>query len=120
MRNDNQKRVAELLQISRKISAQHLPIGHSFIPYDLLLQVYLSELNGDQSPLNIKSLLASLPYSDMGVRYHLRRLIEGDWIEIEKDGEDPRMRNVIAKPKTHKRFDLITDHLTKFLNDQSR
>jgi hypothetical protein len=111
--NEQQKNIAEFLHLSREVSAQHLPIGHSFIPFDLLLQVCLHEVRYQDQPLSMKALFASLPYSDMGVRYHLRRLIENEWIVIDKNDMDPRMRSVSATDKTFTQFATIADYLAE-------
>jgi DNA-binding MarR family transcriptional regulator len=118
--NEQQKTVAELLHLARKVSAQHLPIGHSFIPFDLLLQVYLHEVNASSRQLNIKALFAALPYSEMGMRYHLRRLIESDWLVVGKCSNDPRVRLVSATDKTRARFNRVTERLGLFLRHQPR
>ncbi len=108
VKQEERRRTAEFLLHSRAISAEHLPIGHSFIPYDLLLQVYLHAISEMREQLNIKSLFASLPYSDMGMRYHLRRLIDNGWIKIDTNGSDPRMRSVTPTSKTFVKFDAIS------------
>jgi hypothetical protein len=111
VKQEERRRTAEFLLHSRTISAEHLPIGHSFIPYDLLLQIYLHAISEMREQLNIKSLFASLPYSDMGMRYHLRRLIDNGWIKIDTNGSDPRMRSVTPTAKTFVKFDAITIEL---------
>ena len=113
---NNKKSVAEFLKISRTISAEHLPIGHSFIPFDLLLHVYLHHTDAENDPLTMKALLASLPYSDMGVRYHLRRLIDRDWISIGKNPHDLRISSVTATRKTISAFDLIAENMAPHLD----
>ena len=100
---------------SRKTVASHLPIGHSFIPYDLLLQVYSHHIaeHGDQ--LNVKTLFGGLNYSDMGMRYHLSRLLDNNWIKIDRDSTDSRMKSVVPTEKTLARFDAISAELASVL-----
>jgi hypothetical protein len=78
----------------RKKSTEYLPIDHSFIPHDILLLAVQGAL--DQNHHTVKSLFAELPYSDMGLRYHFRRLITNGWLEIDLSQRDLRVR--IVKP----------------------
>ena len=116
VRREDLRYTAELLLHSRTLSAEHLPIGHSFIPYDLLLQVCFHDISAPEEQLNIKSLFASLPYSDMGMRYHLRRLIDNGWINIDSNDSDPRMRRVTPTAKTLGGFDAIAKELAPKLS----
>ena len=71
--------LAELLKQSSDIPTTHLPLGGSLIAYNLLLNLYLCQLR-DELP-TVKSLFASIAHSDMGIRYHLRKLLDDGWIE---------------------------------------
>ena len=100
---------------SRNTAAQHLPIGHSFIPYDLLLQIYWYYIAEHGNQLNVKTLFAGLNHSDMGMRYHLNRLSDNDWITIENNSADSRMKSVLPTEKTLSRFDSISGELASVL-----
>lgn len=104
-----------LLDIARRAAARYLPISHSLIPYDLLLQIYLRDLDESCEPHNIKSLFVSLPHSEMGMRYHLRRLIDGQWISLRTSDSDPRARLVIPTSKTRDRFADLSRELSEYL-----
>jgi len=97
------------LKVSREVTATHLPIGHSFIPYDILLVVANTHMS--KKPLTIKSLFASLPYSDMGTRYHFNHLKNNGWIELVTDKNDSR--NKLCKPskKFHSKIRMIAKEL---------
>ena len=116
LRSEDLRYTAKFLLLSRTLCAEHLPIGHSFIPYDLLLQVYFHNVSAPEEQLNIKSLFASLPYSDMGMRYHLRRLIDDGWIKIDSNNGDPRMRRVTLTAKTLSGFGAIAKELAPKLS----
>jgi hypothetical protein len=93
----------------RKQSTVLLPIGHSFIPFDILLAVIKGSEDGED--LTVKALFANLPYSDMGIRYHFRTLIKNGWIELHNGDKDTRIRRVKPTEKLVKRFALMSQHL---------
>ncbi len=76
----------------RTISAELLPIDHSFIPFDLLMRIGVEYIHGNQ--LTLKSLFTSLPHSEMGMRYHFRHMIENDWIQVHPSPTDRRSKLV--------------------------
>ena len=95
----------QFLLVIRKISASNLPIGHSSIPYDLLLNV-LDSYYMDE-PLSVKGLFSRISFSEMGTRSHFNRLIKNDWIKLEVDGEDSRVRVCIPSEKLLDQFTVI-------------
>lgn len=90
-------------------TAEFLPIGHSLIPLDILLTVLKGNENGDD--LKIKELFANLPYSDMGIRYHLRTLIKNGWLSLHNGDKDTRVKRIKATDKLIERFDELSDSL---------
>jgi hypothetical protein len=102
--------VIDLLAVIRKQATRHLPIGHSFIPYDILVVVVGDALNNNE--LTVKALFASLPYSDMGLRYHFRKLIEAGWIELHSTTSDARVKKVKPTEKLSIQFALFSNAIT--------
>ena len=103
------KNYCEALINIRKITTNILPIGHSFIPYDILLLVmHYHHLGQD---LTIKKLLNSGIHSDMGIRYHLKRLIEKDWVSIDVNEKDQRVRILRPTTKLHEHMDLMAQKI---------
>jgi hypothetical protein len=100
--------VNALLEI-RKQTTVLLPIGHSFIPLDILLTVIRGNAEGDD--LTVKALFTELPYSDMGIRYHFRTLIKNGWIELHNGDKDTRIKRVKPTEKLIKRFALLSQQL---------
>ena len=90
----NKNDAVQNLLLIRKITSNHLPIGHSFIPYDILLAVINSEQTGVE--LSVKALFTNLPYSDMGMRYHFKQLIDKGWIQLHNYPKDARIK--LVKP----------------------
>lgn len=71
----------------RVLIHRYLGIHSSLIPFDILLLVMMND--GVQA-VTIKSLLAGLSHSQTGVRYHLKRLIAENWLELHKGEIDKR------------------------------
>jgi len=87
---NNAKKITYLLSQIRSLSHHHLPLSHSFIPYDILLTI-VSHTLSDQPP-SIKALFASLKHSESGIRYHFERLKGMGWIELLPSEQDSRVR----------------------------
>ncbi len=98
-----------LLEGMRKHTSALLPVGHSFIPYDILLAVIRGNAEGED--LTVKALFTALPYSDMGIRYHFRTLIKNGWIELHNGDKDTRIKRVKPTEKLIKRFALLSHQL---------
>jgi len=105
------------LTLIRKQSAAHLPIGHSFIPYDILITVVESHTNNEE--LTVKALFASLPYSDMGMRYHFRKLLNDGWIELQPMNGDKRVKQIKPTEKLSNQFELFLNSIKPALNTES-
>jgi hypothetical protein len=91
-----QKNLKDLKRLRESISS-YLPVTHSLIPLDILLTVYCGDEHG--LDLTIKSLFASLPYSDMGIRHHFKKLLGENWIELHNGDKDSRLKRVRATEK---------------------
>lgn len=79
------------------MSAELLPLDNSFIPFDILFKIGIA--HSEQQELTLKSLFTGLPHSEMGIRYHFRRLLANGWIELQPSTKDRRTKLVIATPK---------------------
>jgi hypothetical protein len=86
----NAKNVARLLSQIRNLSHAHLPLSHSFIPYDILLTIVCHTLS--DRPPSIKALFASMKHSESGIRYHFERLIKMGWIDLVPYEKDSRVK----------------------------
>jgi DNA-binding MarR family transcriptional regulator len=102
--------LAALLKRANGLTATHLPLGGSMVAYDLLLNLYLHHSRGDQ--VTIKALFASIPYSDMGIRYHMRKLIDDGWLELRPAADDRRTRLCIPTAQFEQAWDLIMQQLS--------
>jgi len=93
--------VAALMALARRSVAmrhwerEHLPIHVSQLGFELFMtlpQLFTAGIR-DRTGL-LKQLYLMLPYSEKGVRLHLRRLEITGWITVGKAGRDARSRQV--------------------------
>jgi len=98
----------ELLMLINNVVRKHLPVGHSFIPAEILLKTFYYHCTKQE--LTIKKLLHTGIYSDMGNRYHFTRLIESDWLGVTTCETDGRNRLVVVTDKlTHQMNEIATE-----------
>ena len=105
----NSRAIISMLMQVREVTTMHLPIGHSFIPYELMLIVILHYVNGEE--LTVKRLFNSGTFSEMGNRYHFRKLIEKDWITLKDHPSDSRLKLILPAPKLLSSFEVISEEL---------
>ena len=78
----------------RDMSSELLPLDNSFIPFDILFKIGIAHFENQE--LTLKSLFTGLPHSEMGIRYHFRRLLANGWIELHPSTTDRRTKLVTA------------------------
>jgi hypothetical protein len=89
----------------RTMSAELLPLNNSFITFDLLFKIGLAQIENNE--LTLKALFMDLPHSEMGMRYHFRRLLANGWIEVHPSPCDRRSKRVFATDKLLDRLRLL-------------
>ena len=73
----------------------HLPIDNSQLGYELLMAIGpLSILGTLAHGQFLKQLYLALPYSEKGIRLHLRRLELTGWVNVLKTGKGSRTSRV--------------------------
>lgn len=98
-----------LLMRVREITSEHLPISHSIIPYQIILVVmYHHIMNKD---LTVKQLFNSGPFSEMGNRYHYKRLVTDEWIILVNHPKDYRQKLIQPALKSIQAFHAISAKL---------
>ncbi|MCD8504656.1 MAG: hypothetical protein LRY56_02845 [Burkholderiaceae bacterium] len=107
--------LAELLKQTSDISTTHLPLGGSLIAYKLLLNLYLSQLRGEEP--TVKSLFASIPYSDMGIRYHVRKLLSDGWMELKPSPVDKRTKVCVPTAKFDAAWAVVMEQIGAHIDD---
>jgi DNA-binding MarR family transcriptional regulator len=71
-----------------------LPLSQSRIAFDLF--ILIAHSNETEKPLTLKELCNSLKYSERGIRYVLKQLIDGGWCEVVGHSKDKRFRLIVA------------------------
>jgi len=104
------KEVTLLLMKIREATADHLPISHSIIPYQILLVVMYSHIRNDE--LSVKQLFNSGAFSEMGNRYHFKKLIESEWIILKDHPKDFRLKLIKPSEKLMMAFVNISEQLS--------
>jgi len=93
----------------REVTAEHLPISHSIIPYQILLVVMYYHIRNDE--LSVKQLFNSGAFSEMGNRYHFKKLIQSDWIILKEHPKDFRLKLIKPSEKLILAFANISEQL---------
>lgn len=107
-------KVALLISLKNAIS-DHLPIGSNLVILDILIFVLAEYLH--ERPLTIKRLSLSLNLSHTGFRYHFKKLVDDDWINLSrliKKSSDQRLRFITPSNKLISQIVLISN----IINDQ--
>ena len=99
----------------REKSTNHLPIDNSLIPFDLLFRVGLAHASDEE--LTIKALFSDLPHSEMGMRYHFKRLLDRGWIDLHPSPHDKRSKIVSPNEKLLARLADLEEELSTLLSD---
>ena len=108
--------LAGVLVQANSISSVALPLGGSIIAYELMLKLYFSHLQN--KPITIKALFSSIPYSDMGIRYHLNKLVENGWIQLEFSEVDRRTKICMPTEKLIFAWDGVIGQISAWLEVQ--
>lgn len=111
----DRKSALKVLIAFRELQAKNLKIGHSLIPLDILLTVYQHSADDPLHAINLKTLFNSLPYSDMGIRNHLNRLVDQHWLKVQADPDDKRSKKISLTRKSVERFQAIEAGLIALL-----
>ena len=74
-----------------------------------MLIVILHYVNGEE--LTVKRLFNTGSFSEMGNRYHFKKLIEKDWITLKDHPNDSRLKLILPAPKLLSSFEVISEDL---------
>ena len=109
MKNNNVHEVTHFLMEILDTTTQFLPVSHSIIPYQILLVVMYHYARDEQ--LSVKKLFKSGAFSEMGNRYHFKKLIESDWIVLKAHPTDFRLKLIEPSDKLLSAFSKVADKL---------
>ena len=109
--------VIDLIISIRKISQRNLPVSTSFIPYDIL--VFLYKAYTDQQPVNLKEFFLQFKHSEMGVRYHLKHLIDDGWISLSEHPNDKRSKVLVMSPLFISKMEKTLHEIAAYIEQQA-
>ena len=110
-------RIIDLITSIRKISQRNLPITTSFIPYDIL--VYLYKAYTDQKQVNLKEFFLQFKHSEMGVRYHLKQLMDDGWISLSENPNDKRSKVLVMSPLFISKMEKTLYEIAAYIQQQA-
>lgn len=79
---------------------ENLPLNNSLIPLELLLFLAICQAEGTR--LTVKGLTVSSAFSPLGAGIHMRRLERENFIKLEQDDTDRRVKYIVTTPKLDK------------------
>ena len=109
MNKNNIIEVTNLLIKIREVTSNHLPVSHSLIPYQILLVVMYHYSKNEE--LSVKKLFNSGAFSEMGNRYHFRKLVENKWIYLKDNPSDLRLKQTLPSEKLILAFSEISEKM---------
>lgn len=109
MNTKNIIEVTNLLIKIREVTSNHLPVSHSLIPYQILLVVMYHYSKNEE--LSVKKLFNSGAFSEMGNRYHFRKLVENKWIYLKDNPSDLRLKQTLPSEKLILAFSEISEKM---------
>ncbi len=75
--------------------SNYLPVKSNLVIFDILMFILTEPL--EERPLSVKTLFRSLDLSHTGFRYHFKKLVDNDWVNLSKitrEDTDRRLRFV--------------------------
>jgi DNA-binding MarR family transcriptional regulator len=93
---------ADLTAKLRESISPALPYGASLIALDILVAV--TRASNAKTPLSVKQLLATLPYSVTGVRYNLSQLVADGWLIKSRRADDRRLVRLFPTERVAEAF----------------
>lgn len=103
----------------RKVINRHLPTEGSLVALDILLFLYWHYGKHPGTGCPLKLFFTLLPYSDMGIRYHLSRLANRKWLYLEINPADKRSKDIFLTAKTIQKFRTIEAEIASLLKNSS-
>jgi hypothetical protein len=96
----------------RRWEAKNLPCNGSHLGFELFMMVVLEAATRDPQGIMLKHLYLSLPFSEKGLRLHVRRLEAEGWISIQQSSDDFRSARVEVSQRS---WELVSEYTKIFL-----
>jgi hypothetical protein len=75
----------------------NFPAARSLLAIDILVHAAHSTLR--KHPTSMKDLLNAIPFSEVGIRKQVTRLVKEGWLRIDRSSADKRIRILVAEDK---------------------
>jgi len=75
----------------------NFPAARSLLAIDILIHTADSTLR--KHPTSMKELLGAIPFSEVGIRKQVSRLVKEGWLRIDHSSTDKRIRILVAEEK---------------------
>jgi hypothetical protein len=92
-----------------KLLNSRLPINNSVIPLSIILKTMRYHLDDDE--LSFKKLYSEVKSSEIGARIHVSRLVNTNWIQIEKSTNDFRVKVIKPTEKMLDTFNSLSNEI---------
>ena len=89
----------------------------SFIPYDIL--VFLYKAHANEQAINLKEFFLLFKHSEMGVRYHLKRLVSDGWITLVENPKDHRSKLMLVTPKFIAQMEKTLSEINLYMDQRA-
>lgn len=106
-------------EISKLLNSR-LPINNSVIPLSIILKTMRYHL--EDKELSFKKLYSEVKSSEIGARIHVSRLVNTNWIQIEKSTNDFRVKVIKPTAKMLDTFNSLSNEIRHKLpiNEEKR
>ena len=84
---------------------------------DILMFLYKAHAN--KQIINLKDFFQFFSCSEMGVRYHLKRLINEGWISLADNPADRRSKLMVINPRFLQQMEITLFEIGLYMNLQS-
>ena len=75
----------------------NFPAARSLLAIDILVHTADNTLR--KHPTSMKDLLGAIPFSEVGIRKQVTRLVKEGWLRIDHSSADKRIRILVAEEK---------------------
>jgi hypothetical protein len=103
----------------RRWEMENLPCNGSHLGFEIFMILILEVASTNHHGVMLKNLYLSLPFSEKGLRLHIRRLESNGWINIKKSDQDFRSSRVELTPRSWGLLDRYFDLIQCFIDSAS-
>ena len=75
----------------------NFPAARSLLAIDIL--VHTADCTLRKCPMSMKNYFCTIPFSEVGIRKQIKRLVKEGWMRIDLSNADKRIRILVAEDK---------------------